>query len=62
MNERAPGKPKLSPGTEAHKAARALRLAAEMRKNLMKRKRQQRDMTEDTKRESADEGAPDDQS
>ena len=44
MSERVPNQPKLTPKTVAGKAARKDRLAAEMRKNLMKRKRQQRDM------------------
>ncbi len=62
MNERTPSQPKLSPGTVAGKAARAERLATEMRKNLMKRKRQQREMTENSGRENADERLPDEQS
>ena len=62
MSERAPNQPKLSPDTVAGKAARAERLAVEMRKNLIKRKRQQREMTESSGREGADEGLPDEQS
>ncbi|MGI9508847.1 MAG: hypothetical protein ACR2QJ_05815 [Geminicoccaceae bacterium] len=42
MNEQAPSHPKLTPRTVAGKEARSDRLAREMRKNLMKRKRQQR--------------------
>ena len=60
MNERAPNQPKLSPGTVAGKAARAERLAAEMRKNLMKRKRQKREVVENSERDGADESLPDD--
>lgn len=38
-----PGQPSLTPRAAASKAERAERVAAEMRKNLMKRKQQQRD-------------------
>jgi hypothetical protein len=37
-----PPRPHLTPRTRADKAAREARLAAEMRANLLKRKRQQR--------------------
>jgi len=37
-----PKKPSLTPKAEASKADRAERVAAEMRKNLLKRKQQQR--------------------
>ena len=37
-----PEQPHHAPRTQAEKAARQTRLAAEMRKNLLKRKRQQR--------------------
>jgi hypothetical protein len=37
-----PGQPKHSARTRADKAARAARVAEEMRKNLLKRKAQQR--------------------
>ena len=41
--EREPaGAPHETPRTQAEKAARQARLAAEMRQNLLKRKRQQR--------------------
>jgi hypothetical protein len=39
---RASPAPHLSPRTEEEKAARQARLAAELRENLLKRKRQQR--------------------
>ncbi|MEM8949391.1 MAG: hypothetical protein AAGC99_08685 [Pseudomonadota bacterium] len=52
----------MSPSTEAQKAARAERLAAEMRKNLVKRKRQQREMTENAERDGADESQRDEPS
>lgn len=38
--------PSMTPGTVAGKAERAERLAAEMRKNLIKRKQQQRRLEE----------------
>jgi hypothetical protein len=37
-----PGQPHQTPRTRGEKAARQARLAAEMRSNLLKRKRQQR--------------------
>jgi len=47
MSEQASSKPKLTPQTAAGKATRKDRLAAEMRKNLAKRKRQQRQKTDE---------------
>jgi hypothetical protein len=41
-DDREPARPHLTPRIRADKAARAARLAAEMRANLLKRKRQQR--------------------
>ncbi|MEM7044476.1 MAG: hypothetical protein AAF543_16830 [Pseudomonadota bacterium] len=55
MSERASNQPKLTPKTVAGKAARKDRLADEMRKNLIKRKRQQRDMAAATDNEGVDE-------
>jgi hypothetical protein len=40
--QREPAAPHQTPRTRADKAARQARLAAEMRQNLLKRKRQQR--------------------
>ncbi|MDH3663979.1 MAG: hypothetical protein OEU92_28860 [Alphaproteobacteria bacterium] len=60
MNERASSQPKLTARTSADKAARSDRLAAEMRKNLMKRKQQQRQKAEGPKSEPADHGEPED--
>jgi hypothetical protein len=42
MNDRAPSQPHLTPRVLADKEARSDRLAAEMRRNLKKRKHQQR--------------------
>ena len=55
MGGRSSNRPALTPKTAADKSARSERLAAEMRKNLMKRKRQQREKSE------ADDGAVTDQ-
>jgi hypothetical protein len=46
MKDRSTRQPHLSESTRADKAARSDRLAAEMRKNLMKRKQQQRQKSE----------------
>lgn len=50
--------PSLTPGTAAGKAERAERLAAEMRKNLIKRKQQQRRL-EETRRDQQEPGGTD---
>jgi hypothetical protein len=42
VEDREPGRPHHTPRTRADKAARQARLAAELRSNLLKRKRQQR--------------------
>ena len=55
MSERTSSQPKLKEETARGKAARRDRLAAEMRKNLMKRKRQQREMTTDTDQQGKNE-------
>jgi hypothetical protein len=44
MGDRKNGRPKLTPEKEKEKVERADRLADEMRKNLIKRKQQQRAM------------------
>lgn len=62
MSERQSSRPKLKKETVAGKAARNDRLVAEMRKNLMKRKRQQRDMTDMSKDEARDGSGPEDRS
>lgn len=62
MSERSSKQPKLSEHTVAGKAARAERLAAEMRKNLMKRKRQQQEKTDLGSVEDRLDGDPDDPS
>jgi len=60
MRERTSSQPTLRPRTVSDKAARGERLAAEMRKNLMKRKRQQREKSEDGEKVSVDESHPND--
>jgi hypothetical protein len=47
--DQAPKRPKHSARTKAEKAAREARLAAAMRENLLKRKRQQQGQREDAK-------------
>lgn len=59
MSERSSKKPAVTPRTAAEKAARSERLAAEMRKNLMKRKHQQRQMSEDLDRSDTNQGETD---
>ena len=57
MNDKAASQPTLTPRAAADKQARADRLAAEMRKNLMKRKQQQRQMAEGEASDRGDHGA-----
>jgi hypothetical protein len=59
MKERSTGQPKLSESTRAEKAARGNRLAAEMRKNLMKRKQLQRQKSETSPNPVEKKDAPD---
>ena len=58
MIKRASSEPNHKPDTTASKAERANRLAAEMRKNLMKRKHQQREKTAERDGESSDQAEP----
>ena len=62
MSEQSPSLPKLTTRTAIDKAARADRLAAEMRKNLMKRKRQQREKTTNSGGIESDDAGPEDRS
>ena len=60
MGGRMSNRPTLTPKTAADKSARSERLAAEMRKNLMKRKRQQREKSEADDGGCADQAQPKD--
>jgi hypothetical protein len=60
MKDRSRQQPKQTDSTRADKAARSDRLATEMRKNLMKRKQQQRQKSEIAVAGTDDPGAPDD--
>ncbi|MEZ5930921.1 MAG: hypothetical protein R3F54_03050 [Alphaproteobacteria bacterium] len=60
MDDRAPSQPKLTPRARADKEMRSDRLAVEMRKNLMKRKQQQRQKSASADGVAVDEGRDDD--
>ncbi len=61
MTDRERQQPNLTPSKKADKAARGDRLAAEMRKNLMKRKQQQRQKSDIAIEANGESGGSDDQ-
>ena len=58
MSQQAPNQPKLTPRTVADKATRSDRLAEEMRKNLVKRKQQQRQKSDGGESKLTDNSEP----